>query len=288
MFHNLAVALLAALPLTAAELPPNRWVELARDSAGARPGSAIRYAAGSQRFVLWGFMNDDPDLLQEQPLMRIPEYDVVTFDLAEGRWQSHLPPAWEEMWNRRLPLASVPRAYAGITTGSERTMMRVSTGDAEAAPRPDLNVVFDQVAYRPENDTLYYFTGGLTASYDVAGRRWSDLRPRHAPPPVLGGFVRWRPCCRAHRGGEDCRLCGHLGLQHSRAGLAAARYRGCAAAAHEYADGDRYAQQRAGVVRRRQPEGLSRRHLAVRPAHAPVEKVGRAQAAGPRGPLYRV
>ncbi len=190
----LAVPLLAAaLPLAAADLPANRWVELARDTAGARPGSAIRYAAASRQFVLWGFMNDDPDLLQEQPLMRIPEYDVVAFDPDQGRWSSQLPPAWQKLWSRQLPLASIPRAYSGITTGSERTVMRVSTDDEQAAPRPDLNVVYDQVAYRPANDTLYYFTGGLTASYDVAHRRWSDLRPHRSPPPVLAGSLAYDP-----------------------------------------------------------------------------------------------
>ena len=185
--------LLAAVPLPAAELPANRWIEIARDAAGARPGSAIRYAAASKQFVLWGYMNDDPDLLQEQPLMQVPEYDVVTFDPDEGRWRNHLPPAWQQLWSRRLPLASVPRTYSGITTGSERTVMRVSTADEQAAPRPDLNIVFDQVVYRPANDTLYYFTGGLTAAYDVASRRWSDLRPRRSPPPVLGGSLAYDP-----------------------------------------------------------------------------------------------
>jgi Galactose oxidase, central domain len=194
LFRRLAIStLLAALPLSAAELPANRWVEIARDAAGARPGSAVRYAAASKQFVLWGYMNDDPDLLQEQPLMRVPEYDVVAFDPDEGHWRNQLPADWEELWSRRLPLASVPRAYAGITTGSERTVMRVSTADEGAAPRPDLNVIFDQLVYRAANDSLYYFTGGLTASYDVAKRRWRDLRPRRSPPPLLGGSLAYDP-----------------------------------------------------------------------------------------------
>ena len=47
-------------------------------------GSASRqcFAVCSRvaRIFLWGFMNDDPDLLQEQPLIRMPEYDMVLFD----------------------------------------------------------------------------------------------------------------------------------------------------------------------------------------------------------------
>ncbi len=184
---------LAALACDAADLPANRWVEIAKDSAGARPGSAIRFASEANAFFLWGYMNDNPDLLQEHPLMKVPEYDVVSLDLSEGRWKSHLPPLWEKGWSRRLPLAYIPRTYSGITTGSERTMMRGSTDEEEGVPRPDLNIVFDQVAYRAANNSLYFFTGGLTAVYNISGRRWTDLRPRHSPPPVLGGSLAHDP-----------------------------------------------------------------------------------------------
>src|SRR5262245_5506302 len=81
--HSLWPAVLVGLLLTGtlyAQLPANTWTLLRQDPAGARPGSALRYAPRADLFILWGFMNDDPDLLQEQPLMRIPEYDVVAFD----------------------------------------------------------------------------------------------------------------------------------------------------------------------------------------------------------------
>ena len=179
--------------VVAADLPANRWTEVARDAAGARPGSAIRYVREAHAFYLWGFMNDDPDLLQEQPLMRIPEYDMVTFDPAIAQWKSDLPAAWAEQWSRRLPLAYVPRTYSGITSGSERTVVRGATDDHEACPRPDLNVVFDQVVYVPTRHELLYFTGGATAAYSTAERRWTDLKPKHSPPPVLGGSLAYDP-----------------------------------------------------------------------------------------------
>src|SRR5262249_49793799 len=144
-------------------------------------------------FFLWGYMNDDPELLQEQPLMRIPEYDVVAFDTAEGRWRSQIPLEWERLWTKQLPLAYIPRTYAGITSGSERTVMRGSTPDKEGLPRPDLNIVFDQVVWVPSVHSLVYFTGGLTASYNPTRRRWIDLAPRHSPPPVLGGSLAYDP-----------------------------------------------------------------------------------------------
>ena len=174
-------------------LQPNEWTELRIDPVGARPGSAVRYASKAKAFFLWGYMNADPDLLQEQPLMQVPEYDMAAFVPEEGLWRSHLPAKVEGAWNKRLPLSYVPRTYSGITTGSERTLMRSGTEEEEAVPRPDLNVSSDQVTYNPAANSLVYFTGGLTASYDIDRRRWSDLAPVHAPPPVLGGSLAYDP-----------------------------------------------------------------------------------------------
>jgi len=166
---------------------------MSRDPLGGRRGSAIRFAEKSGQFVLWGFMTPTMDHLQEHPLLEIPEYDVVAFDPGSQRWANHLPPRMEKEWSRKLPLAYVPRTYSALTTGSERTIMRGATDDEPGVPRPDLNIVFDQVCYRPLNDSLYYFTGGLTAQYDVAKRRWRDLRPAHSPPPVTGGSMAYDP-----------------------------------------------------------------------------------------------
>ena len=141
----LAVSLHGAEPNLAA----NRWVQLQKDSVGARRGSFIRYASDAGAFFLWGFMNANPDLLQELPLMEVPEYDMVSFDPDQGRW--------ERMWSKKLPLAYIPRTYSGITSGSERSIMRSPTYHPGAAPRPDLNMVFDQVAYRPPSKSLIYF-----------------------------------------------------------------------------------------------------------------------------------
>lgn len=176
----------AALP---SELPVNEWTLLQRDSAGARRGSALRWAPEARVFVLWGFMNDDPELLQEQPLMRLPEYDVVAFDPDEGKWRSQFPFEWMDLWNKQMPLGYVPRTYSGITTGSERTVLRGPTLEKEGVPRPDLNIVFDQVTYHAPTGSLIYFTGGLTAAYDVRRRRWKDLTPKQSPPPVVGGAL---------------------------------------------------------------------------------------------------
>ncbi|HEU0006941.1 MAG TPA: kelch repeat-containing protein [Terriglobia bacterium] len=194
--HCVWSAVLVGMLLTGtlyAQLSANTWTLLRQDPAGARRGSALRYAPKAGAFVLWGFMNDDPDLLQEQPLMHIPEYDVVAFDLVAKQWQSQFPAEWAAAWKKQLPLAYVPRTYSGITTGSERTVLRAPTEDREGVPRPDLNIVFDQVVYYPPTESLIYFTGGLTAAYHVQQRRWTDLRPAQSPPPVLAGSLAYDP-----------------------------------------------------------------------------------------------
>jgi hypothetical protein len=175
------------------KLPANRWIELRKDAVGARRGSALRYAPDAGAFLLWGFMNHDSDLLQEDPTMPVPEYDMVAFDPADGRWRNHLPPEWEAKWSEKLPLTWVPRTYSGITSGSERTLFRPPPNDPEAPPRPDLNIVFDQVVYHPPSKSLVYFAGGLTVAHDVKQRQWSNLAPAHAPPPVLGGSLAFNP-----------------------------------------------------------------------------------------------
>lgn len=187
---------IAIVTAVAAAQPVNRWVELARDADGGRRGSAVRYAPGAGAFFLWGFMDHDPELPQEQPLMRAPEYDVVSFDAASGSWRNHLPKQQEQAWSRELPLAYIPRTYSGITSGSERTVLRGDTAEANGVPRPDLNIVADQVAYHPGLKALVYFTGGLTAAYSPDERRWSDLHPRQSPPPVMGGSLAWDPVNR--------------------------------------------------------------------------------------------
>ena len=190
---SLSIAVFLAASQSSADLPANRWIEIGKDAVGARPGSALRYVPDAGIFLLWGFMNADPKLLQEHPLAEMPEYDMVYFDPSAEQWQNHLPKQRESEWRRKLPLSYLPRTYSGITSGSERTVMRGPTSEFEGVPRPDLNLVFDQATYHPGSRSLIYFTGGLTAAYDVIQRRWSDLAPNHVPPPVIGGSLAHDP-----------------------------------------------------------------------------------------------
>jgi hypothetical protein len=193
----LAVLLPLALAARADELPNatpcNTVTLLRRDAIGARRGGAVRYVASEGRFLLWGFMDADPELLQESPSMPLPEHDVVLFDLKKKQWRDHVSKEWARRQAETKPRYFVPRCYHGLTTGSERSLFRAPAGYPAQTARPDLNITFDQVVYHPPSRSLVYFTGGLTAAYHVETRRWRNLEPAQSPPPVLGGSLAYDP-----------------------------------------------------------------------------------------------
>jgi hypothetical protein len=211
-----------AVPVAAPdqELPANSWVQLDRNPVAGRRGSSFRHVPDEGTFFLWGFMNHDYQFVQENVTMTVPEHDMVSFDWKEKQWRNHLPRRWEEEWTRKLPPVFVPRCYHGITSGSERSLFRPPEGYPDEAARPDVNLVFDQVAYHPPGKSLVYFTGGLTVAYDVPRRRWTNLVPATSPPPVLGGSLAYDPLHQeivlfgggnVAEPGPDGRIVGHTG-----------------------------------------------------------------------------
>ena len=116
-------------------LPPNQWVELRKDSKGARRGSAFRYAEGAKKFVLWGFMNHDPVSAAGISPMEIPEYDVVALIWPCAAGSIDCLPRWRAEWSRKLPLDS-PLRNSGITTEAERTILRGAAEGTARSPAP--------------------------------------------------------------------------------------------------------------------------------------------------------
>ena len=188
-------ALFLSFPLTAAAqdaIPVNTWVRLARDGQGARRSSAIRYAEQADAFLLWGFMGHPTEDYgnPEQPWDGNREYDVAAFDLQSRQWRSHLPFGKQSEWSRRPPPVHECNSYYGITTGSYRPELKLREG----VLRPDLNIVFDQVAYDSKRARMIYFTGGRTFAYDLRSRSWSDAAgDSPAPPPVSGATLAYDP-----------------------------------------------------------------------------------------------
>ena len=117
-------------------------------------------------------------------------YDLVVFDPRKGRWDSQYPPEKENEWRNSPPPMHHCTSYQGITTGSYRPQLK----EREGVLRPDLNIVFDQVAYDTKRSRMIYFTGGRTFAYDVRTRKWSDAAPgRGSPPPVSAATLSYDP-----------------------------------------------------------------------------------------------
>jgi hypothetical protein len=169
------------------QAPPNTWTQVAHDPQGARTSSSFRWVEEGGYFLLWGFhgyvMSDYGN--PEKPWSGNKEYDLVAFDPRRGSWDSHLPFEKEEEWRRALPPMHMCSYYQGITIGSHRPQLK----DREGVLRPDLNVVFDQLAYDRRRARMIWFTGGRTFAYDVKARKWSDAAAQGGPPPVLGGSL---------------------------------------------------------------------------------------------------
>ena len=173
------------------DIPPNTWTKIVRDESGARRHSSFRYVEDGGYFLLWGFMGFITEYYgnPETPFAENTEYDIVIFDPETGRWSNQLPFEKEEEWSRELPPMHLCSYYQGITTGSYRPQLK----EREGVLRPDLNIVFDQVAYDSKRSRMVYFTGGRTFAYDMKSRAWSDLSPPDSPPPVMGGSLCYDP-----------------------------------------------------------------------------------------------
>jgi hypothetical protein len=165
-------------------IPVNTWTQIVQDAQGARRCSSFRFVddAGGY-FLLWGFMGHVTEYYgnPEEPWHGNSEYDLVAFDPRAGKWLSHYPFEKQSEWLGRPPPVHECHSYQGITTGSYRPQLKLRDG----VLRPDLNIVFDQVAYDSRRGRMIYFTGGRTLFYDVRARKWGDAAPNvPAPPPV--------------------------------------------------------------------------------------------------------
>jgi hypothetical protein len=175
-----------------ADVPANSWTRIVQDQQGARRFSSFRYVNDGKYFLLWGYMGHVTDDYgnPDKPWDGNNEYDIVVFDPQAGRWQSQYPREKENEWPNNPPPMHLCNSYQGITTGSYRPQLKVREG----VLRPDLNIVFDQVAYDSKRSRMIYFTGGRTFAYDVRSRKWSDaVSQSQTPPPVSGATLSYDP-----------------------------------------------------------------------------------------------
>ena len=169
----------------------NRWTLLESAEYGARRASSFRYVDTGAYFFQWGYLGFVSEFYgtPDEPYTENPEYDIVTFSVKDGNWQNQFPLGKEEDWSRNLPPLYQCASYQGITTGSRRPQLKLRDG----VLRPDLNIVFDQLAYDSHRDRMVFFTGGRTFAYDISTREWSSIDSERNPPPVLGGSLCYDP-----------------------------------------------------------------------------------------------
>ena len=188
---GILLLLLAACGSSGLDIPLNSWTMISRDELGARRFSSFRYVDSGGYFLQWGFIGHVTEFYggPDSPPEETPEYDLVYFDPVVGRWQNHLPFEKEEEWRQQLPPLHMVSSYQGIATGSRRPQLKLREG----VLRPDLNLVFDQVAYDQKRDRMVFFTGGRTFGYDVSKRSWSSIGEGASPPPVIAGSLAYDP-----------------------------------------------------------------------------------------------
>lgn len=208
------------------KLTYNSWTRILREEQGARRFSSFRYVPQINRFLLWGYHGFYTDYYgnPEDPWTGNKEYDMVAFNPVAGRWENHLPPGKQDQWSENLPPMHLMTHYQGITPGYYRPQLK----EREGVPRPDLNIVGDQLTYDSRRHWMVYFTGGRTFAYQVEERTWSAIGCEQAPPPVSFGSL-----CYDHFGdriilfggghvaepGEDGRPVGYTGTWYFDCGL---------------------------------------------------------------------
>ena len=198
MIKYLSLALICSLFLISCasednlkDIQYNTWTMLNRDEYGARRASSFRYVDTGAYFLQWGYMGFVTEFYgnPDEPFADNPEYDIVTFNAREHIWKNQFPFGKEEEWSHNLPPLHQCSSYQGITTGSRRPQLKMRDG----VLRPDLNIVFDQLAYDSSRDRMIYFTGGRTFAYDISSRAWGSIDSKNNPPPILGGSLCYDP-----------------------------------------------------------------------------------------------
>ena len=164
--------------------------------------------------------------------------------------------------------------YSAITTGSERTVLARAADERGGVPRPrpEHCLRSGRLASAPAIARLFHRrTDGCVRSGQAFR---TDLRPAHSPPPVVGGSLAYDSTERRNgfvRGGHVA----ERGPSGKVAGCTGTwifrdndwqRLPGSIQPPPRmnHAHGGRSSPARDGAVRRRWPEPLSRRHLALR------------------------
>ena len=168
-------ALVASATAGAADIPPGRFVEVAKDNVGGHFFSQVIYAPTARGLVSWGTRT------HSKP---IGAHETQHFPIDRNEWIDAWPAGKEQAWAGKYKRWPDWEICAPVGEFYERDGVRM--------PRP--NSSFHQVCWDEHNRRVLFYLGSMTFSYDPAGRTWKLLRAPTDPaqPPAM---LLWSSLC---------------------------------------------------------------------------------------------
>ncbi|HOX06948.1 MAG TPA: sigma-70 family RNA polymerase sigma factor [Planctomycetota bacterium] len=147
--------------------PANTWVKLAEETDGARDVPLFCYAPNIGKFILAGGVAGKPQ-----------HFDTELFDAGAEKWTNAHPK--DGPYKNESGLTDAPSSgYTGWPTAPFQTdkagVSRIRMDGETAAYETDTRMGF-QYAFDPVGGKLYTYFFDITAAYDPAERKWTDLK----------------------------------------------------------------------------------------------------------------
>ena len=166
----------------------NAWVKLAEEPDGARDTPLFCYAPNLGRFILSGGIAGKPQ-----------RFDTELFDAGAGKWTNAHPK--DGPYKNESGLTDAPSSgYTGWPTpafqADKAGVSRIRMDGENAAYETDTRL-HCQYAFDPAGGKLYAYFFDITAAYDPAERKWTDLKAakfsKTSPFALMYGSLAYDP-----------------------------------------------------------------------------------------------
>jgi len=162
-------------------LPAEGWVKVEEATIKRRRDSAFFYSPEEKRFMAVG---GQPSSGREAPDC----YEDVALNTKEGKWENWFTKG------KRFGSRFGPCTAPGFKRG-------VPFEDLEGNPRINnvygfrIFYTYGAYVYAPDLKRTFFYSSGLTFSYDPTGRAWKDLAPENHPLKNQKGLLHWSSLC---------------------------------------------------------------------------------------------
>ncbi|MEX0715370.1 MAG: kelch repeat-containing protein [Planctomycetaceae bacterium] len=171
-----------ALLATEAISRPNEWALVAEGGTGPRVSPALVWSPERKRFVL---VAGTISHAHKPPF----PYDVLSFDLENGRWDNELP-SFGEKWGGPTGPVEPP--------GFRSPYFEIVDVEGNVRPWQRHAKMWYLGQRAPWDGHLYTLMCGRTLKYDIAARAWTNLEPETAPSPETRSekvHLNWSAMC---------------------------------------------------------------------------------------------